>query len=353
MKNLKHLWLVAATLAGAPGCAVEDGSSVESQAVLSGLSASQIRDANKITSLGPSNQVIAILGVGAYPNALADLTAYRAAQGLPTLSSGQFTKIDQNGNTPSMAFQTNFAKEQAKLLMGASVGCPSCQYLLIEGTDSQPTTFAAQVDRAVISGATVTASQLIVPPSGAAVIDPHIAAAPISMRFAFGAGDAGFQSVAPYPARIARANVFGVGGTSLTSAPTTLRGWTESAWASGGAGCDTSVTKPSYESGTFCAGHSTVALAGVAQHIQGRLPTSVSTSVDTDFDGTAFAVGLVAGERLVRDLTFDQSALNALVPAKFFDVPTGIDGTCGTAQCQAQVGVDGPTYLGTLDMTGL
>ena len=40
-----------------------------------------------------------------------------------------------------------------------------------------------------------------------------------------------------------------VGGTTLTKGPGTARGWTESAWDSGGSGCSTTSRKPEYQGG--------------------------------------------------------------------------------------------------------
>jgi subtilase family serine protease len=63
------------------------------------------------------------------------------------------------------------------------------------------------------------------------------------------AGDDGYGTQFPASSQFVTA----VGGTTLTTAPGTTRGWTESVWAGTGAGCSAGQVKPSWQSDSGCA----------------------------------------------------------------------------------------------------
>ena len=136
---------------------------------------------------------------------------------------------------------------------------------------------------------------------------------------------------------------------------TTRAGWIETAWSGAGSGCSQYVPKPSWQPGTTCAKRGTADIAADADPQTGIATyDSYGTSADTDdgwmvAGGTSLAAPLVAA-MLVR--SGHAAAYSSAQPlyadaSAFWDVTGGSNGTCGTVLCDAGVGYDGPTGLGS------
>lgn len=132
-------------------------------------------------------------------------------------------------------------------------------------------------------------------------------------------------------------------------------GWIETAWEGAGSGCSSVVAKPAWQAGTTCAKRGIADVAADADPQTGIATyDTYGTSKDTDdgwmvAGGTSLAAPLVAG-MLVR--SGDAASYASAQPlysrtGAFWDVTGGSNGTCGTALCDAAVGVDGPTGVGS------
>ncbi|MDQ4502531.1 hypothetical protein [Sinomonas sp. ASV322] len=174
------------------------------------------------------------------------------------------------------------------------------------------------------------------------------------------AGDSGYQG-ASYPAT--SSYVTAVGGTSLVAAPGTARGWTESVWSGTGSGCSAyNAALPaaaSYNTGCSKRAMNDVAAASDPNHggLAVVYPTSSSSSTWGQFGGTSEASPIIASVYALSGNTGSGSIYANSIPyahpGALFDVTSGSNGTCPTAQwCAARTGWDGPTGLGTPNGVG-
>ncbi|MGH3167128.1 MAG: carboxypeptidase regulatory-like domain-containing protein, partial [Trebonia sp.] len=173
------------------------------------------------------------------------------------------------------------------------------------------------------------------------------------------AGDAGYGVEFPASAP----DVTAVGGTSLTRAPGTARGWTEAAWSGTGSGCSGYEPKPSFQTDTGCAGRTVADVSAVANPDTGVAVYDTysdgapdygqgwgqygGTSVASPVITATYALGgpIASGDYPNADPYAHTSGLN--------DVTSGSNGTCSPAYlCTAGPGYDGPTGLGTPEGTG-
>jgi subtilase family serine protease len=161
-------------------------------------------------------------------------------------------------------------------------------------------------------------------------------------------GDNGYG--VEFPA--ASAHVTAVGGTSLTRASGTTRGWTETAWSGAGSGCSSYVTKPAWQHDSGCARRTVADVSAVADPNTGVSvygPVHGPKSGWLVFGGTSVAAPLVAGVYGVNGATVtDYGAYLYSHTSALFDVTSGSNGPCGGLYlCTAGVGYDGPTGWGT------
>lgn len=132
-------------------------------------------------------------------------------------------------------------------------------------------------------------------------------------------------------------------------------GWIETAWSGGGSGCSAFVPRPSWQPRAVCARRSTADLAADADP-QSGLATydTYGTSADTPdgwlvAGGTSLAAPLVAAMLVRSGHAASYSSAQPLYAhaGAFWDVTGGANGSCRTALCDAGVGYDGPTGLGS------
>lgn len=302
-------------------------------------------------------KTIAIVTAYDAPNAEADLAVYRAQYGLPpcTSASGCFTKVDQNGGTSYPTPDAGWAQEAALDLDMASAACPTCNILLVEGNSAYLSDLGPAVNTAVRMGAIAVSNSY----GGSESFNPS------SFDFYYdhpgvaitaSAGDNGYG--VSYPA--ASAKVVAVGGTRLTVAPGTPRGWDETAWGRAypanspgtGSGCSVYNFKPVWQTDPSCPMRTVSDVSAVADPSSGVAVYDSGTGGWSVVGGTSASSPLIAGMYATA-----RKGAPVMNPASFaYAVPTALNdvqygnngGACQYAYlCTAQEGYDGPTGLGT------
>ena len=142
---------------------------------------------------------------------------------------------------------------------------------------------------------------------------------------------------------------------------TTSRGWSENAWSGSGSGCSVYITKPGWQTDSGCARRTVADVAAVADPNTGvAVYDSYGSSGGANwyvFGGTSVAAPIVAA---IYALAGNASSVNyGSYPyahtSSLWDITSGSNGRCvkgrssssGAYVCNAGVGYDGPTGLGT------
>jgi subtilase family serine protease len=325
-------------------------------ALPAGYGPADLQSAYKLPA-GGSGATIAIVDAYDDPNAEADLAVYRSTYGLPacTTANGCFRKVDQNGGTTYPKKDAGWATEISLDLDMVSATCPSCHILLVEAKTPSFANLGAAVNRAAALGATAISNSY----GGSDASDASYGSYYNHPGHAItvSSGDAGYG--AEYPA--SSTYVVAVGGTSLTRASGTTRGWTEKAWSGAGSGCSAyNAAIPSAASfGTGCARRAVADVSAVADPNTG---VAVYDSIPYQgyvgwqvYGGTSASAPIIAS---VYGLAGNATSIDAndypyQHSSALFDVTTGSNGSCPTTQwCKARTGWDGPTGLGTPNGTG-
>jgi subtilase family serine protease len=296
-----------------------------------------------------SGRTIALIDAYDYPNAEADLAVYRSTYGLPpcTTANGCFRKVTQSGRTSRYPHaNAGWSQEAALDLDMASAICPKCNLLLVEANSSSIADLGASVDTAAKLGAIAISNSY-----GASEFsfetwyEGHYNHPGIAVTVS--SGDGGYGVSFPASSRYVTA----VGGTSLVRAPTTARGWAESAWGGAGSGCSKYIPKPKWQTDASCARRSVADVAAVADPSTGVSVywTQPGQGGWLVFGGTSVSSPIVAA---VYALAGNVASIGPSYPyanaSSLFDVTDGANGTCGGSYlCSAGTGYDGPTGLGT------
>ncbi len=302
-----------------------------------------------------NGQTVALVLAYDNPSAEADLAQYRARFGLPacTSASGCFRKVNQAGVAGSYP-QANvgWAQESALDLDMASATCPNCKLLLVEATNNSLANLGAAVNTAANLGANVISNSYGASEfSSETSYDANYYNHP-GKAITVSSGDSGYGTEFPAVSRYVTA----VGGTKLTRS-TGGRGWTETTWKGAGSGCSSYVAKPSWQPDTGCARRMIADVSAVADPNTG-VAVYVSTGSSGNaywyvFGGTSVAAPLVGG---LYGLAANSSGIDYPVkyayssPGSLFDITWGNNGKCNrkpSYYCNALVGYDGPTGLGT------
>jgi len=364
----------AAPAAAAPAGAVPAAGSGERH----GLDPQDLQSAYKIPSTLGSPQTVAVVDAYGYPNAEADLAAYRSQYGLPpcTTANGCFKKVNEQGEEGNYpAEEPEWDVEAALDVDMVSAGCPQCHILMVEGSTELPRDLGESVDTAAALGANEISNSYGYPQSlllycglfaclryNQDYVHPGV-------FIAAAAGDAGYDDAyfglhtTDFPA--ASPNVVAVGGTALFKVPGTARGWFEEVWnepaieAGTGSGCTRLEPKPAWQTDSGCSKR-TDDVAAVAAVV-----TPVSIRIDGEWTlvgGTSVSSPLVAA--IMAHASASVRALGAQAfyqdPSALYDVTEGFNwnaldesavSECAPNEylCNAEVGYDGPTGLGTPD----
>lgn len=304
---------------------------------------------------GAVGATVAIVGAFSNPHLEKDLAVYRKTVGLaPCTTANHCLRIvNQRGAaSPLPPTDPGWGVEAALDVDAVSAACPACKILVVEADDDNDLSLAAGVNTAVRLKATVVSNSY----GG----DEYTAVPSIAARYyrhpgvpiVASSGDDGFQP-ASFPA--SATTVIAVGGTSLTRAPRTTRGWSEAAWDGGGSGCSAWFTKPAYQSRrlTHCLMRTSTDLSAVADPYSNF---AVYDSFGTPNNwllagGTSLSAPLVAGMIARAGHTKSYGTTAAWIYQHrtwFHDVTSGSNGYCGGDYlCTAKKGYDAPTGVGT------
>jgi hypothetical protein len=236
--------------------------------------------------------------------------------------------------------------------------CPNCHILLVEAdtpaipTTTDPDALGQAENEAVTLGAKFIDNTIFTSESTYSTQEPTIDSEYFDHPgVAITAPDgAGGYSGPWYPA--ASPGVIAVGGTTLTSAPTTARGWTETAWPGTGSGCSAYEAKPAWQTDTGCTDRMTNDLSADADNVNS--PVAFYDTLSGDWvtgGGNDVSAAIIAAAYALAGTPAAGSS-----PASYpyahtsliNDITTGSTGTCTPAYyCTAGPGYDGPTGLGT------
>jgi len=320
----------------------------------SGFKPADLQSAYNITTTGSSKTIVAIVDAYGYPTAEADLGVYRAEWSLPacTTANGCFKKLNQKGKATNYpAENLGWAQETALDLDMASAMCPSCKIILVEAKTPSFNNLGAAENTAVAKGAHVVSNSYSGSEVGGQAVSADYDHAGVAITAATGddgfAGGAGFPATSPY--------VTAVGGTALVKNANVARGWTESAWSGGGSGCSNVFAKPTWQTDTGCTMRMEADVSAVASPETGVAvygPTSLTASGWQVFGGTSVATPLVGGiyGNNGGAVTYGSNPYAFAGTSALNDVTTGNNGKCKGDPayfCNAEVGYDGPTGLGT------
>lgn len=341
-----------------------------------GLDPQDLESAYAIPSTLETPQTIALVDAFGYPGAESDLATYRERYGLPpcTKANGCFKKVNEKGKEGDYPPEEEGWDVEAALDEDmASAACPQCHILLVEGSGELPAELSTAVDTAAKLGATEISNSYGYPEafkefcgnSECSQYEKSYEHPGVLITAA--SGDAGYDDVyfeldsTDFPA--SSPAVVAVGGTALFKVPSAPRGWAEEVWnepdlAIGtGSGC-TTKPKPAWQSDQGCHGRTDNDVAAVAAVV-----TPVSIRFDgiwTLVGGTSVASPLVAG--IEAHASSHTRSLGARAfyedPLSLNDITEGFDWNAldesGTSECASEeylcnavIGYDGPTGLGT------
>jgi subtilase family serine protease len=329
-----------------------------------GFGPKQLRSAYRIAHFSATRgfgTTIAVIDAFDDPKALSDVNVYRARYSLPLLRYCNpkairksvkpcFSKTNQLGRTRYPAREASWASEISLDLDVVSAMCPNCNILLVEANNASLADLAVSVDAAVRLGAKVVNNSYSTTEIASETrYDKYYDHPGIAITVS--SGDSGYG--AEYPA--SSPYVTAVGGTVLTPAPPTARGWEERAWPGGGSGCSKYERKPAWQSDGGCARRTTVDVAADAAPL-----TGVAVYDSTPYRGTT-GWHILGGTSVASAIVAAVYALAGNVSrTKFgsypyqhasglFTVTAGRNGTCGNYLCTAGPGYNGPTGVGTPD----
>ena len=317
----------------------------------SGYGPADVASAYQLDVTKGVGQTIAIVDAFDNPNVEADLTAYRAAWGLPpcTSASGCFRKVNQRGGASPPRSDPGWGVEIALDVQAVSAACPNCHILLVEADSPSFSNIGKSVNMAVRLGADVVSNSYgglefngILKLAATYYTHPGVAQVASS-------GDGGFGP-ASFPASWDR--MIAVGGTRLTASK--LGVWHESAWWGSGSGCSAWIDKPAWQHDGHCPMRTVADVSAVAD------PDTGFAVYDTfglgrhggwiQVGGTSLSAPLIAG---MIGLAGNGGALDDARylyahPSGLADVVGGTNGFCGGDYlCKAKVGYDAPTGLGS------
>ncbi len=318
-----------------------------------------------------STQTVAVIEIGGYANAESDLTKYREKYHLPACAktSGCFKRDNEKGEEANYPpSEPEWSEESAIDADMVSAACPECHILIVEtASDTLSESLAEMNDVAAELGATEISNSwgyeeevCLREPESCTYFHKDFEHPGIPILFA--AGDGGYdneyegQHAPVYPAT--SPTVIAVGGTALYKDAGVPRGWREEAWRKGGGGCAKLESKPAWQTDTGCAKRMDDDVSAVAAC---ETPVSYYEGGWKLGCGTSVAAPVVAGILAHASTYVHSLGAEAFYedPSALFDVTSGFDwdteknesSPCAADEyfCNAEVGYDGPTGLGTPD----
>ncbi|HEY6039770.1 MAG TPA: S53 family peptidase [Kofleriaceae bacterium] len=332
---------------------------VQAAATPQGFGPADLQAAYKIPMTITGSPIVAIVDAYGYPQLESDLAAYRTQYGLPacTVANGCLKIVNQTGGATLPAAppaNDDWTLETALDVDMASAACPSCKILVVQADDDQGNGLDIAQNAAATLGATVISNSWGGPEqAGTSLAGQEVYFNHPNIAVFVSAGDNGYNDAGQgpdYPAT--SAYTIAVGGTHLVK-DTSARGWTETAWTSGGSACSLSITKPAYQTNSGCTFKATTDIAAVGDPQTGVAVYNSRNGGWTVVGGTSASSPLIAaifaatgnGKQTSGSFVKDNAA-------KLYDVLSGTNGTCTNAiLCHAGAGWDGPTGYGTPNAT--
>ncbi|MGH3407771.1 MAG: carboxypeptidase regulatory-like domain-containing protein [Streptosporangiaceae bacterium] len=317
------------------------------------LAPADIQSAYKLPTAG-GGQTVAVVDAYGDSHAESDLATFRSHYGLPpcTTANGCFTKVNQTGGTTYPGDDPGWALETSLDLDAVSSACPACNILLVEGNSPAFGDLGTAVDEAVSLGAKfVSNSYGLSPEDNGELSYDHFYNDP-GVAVTVSSGDIG--NATSWPST--DPDVVAAGGTTLTKNASVPRGWTETAWSSGGSGCSPYEPRPDYQLGitTDCTMRAAVDIAADADPASGLATyDTLGQSGWLQVGGTSLASPLIASMYALAGTpvpgTYPVTYPYHAPSQDLFDITQGSNGSCGNLLCSAGPGWDGPTGLGTPD----
>lgn len=336
-----------------------------------GLGPTQIQSAYKLAGLSAGGRTVAIVDAYNDPKAASDLNTYRQAYGLPacTTANGCLRHINQNGATsPLPAGDYGWAEEISLDLDAVSAACPTCHILLVSANSANTSDLAAAENTAAKQPGVAAISNSYGGSEASSETSTDAAYNHPGVAITVSSGDSGYG--VEYPA--ASRYVTAVGGTTLSPASGTARGWSERAWSGAGSGCSAYEAKPSWQTDAGCRRRTVADTSADADPNSGLgvydtyNPCGSSAFCDylieigavqgldgwAQVGGTSLSSPLIASVYTLAGNT--ASTTYGSYPyshtTSLFDVTGGSNSSTGCTPsylCTAGPGYDGPTGLGT------
>jgi hypothetical protein len=346
-----------------------------------GWGARQLERGLRLVNAPTGNRLVAIIGIGAYPNLESDLNIYRAEYGIaPCTTASECLTVANYRGGPALqpsdpVDEEDIAVETALDVQMVSAACPACRIAYL----GVPVTFDNDGFIKGFGIATETAKRL-----GAAAVsisygfdtNATIDHGPLSrimiqpgMGLFSASGDFGYMNPRTFQTGIGGwpqnlRSVVSVGGTTMTADATAPTGFAQRAWLFAGSGCAPDLTAAYGQPNTvaaYCNGHRAVTdIAAVSDSVavyDTYAPYSGQPYGWITVGGTSasspFVAGISARAPRVND-TLGPNVIYRARPGAFTDITVGRNGPAtacsddGVDQrlCKAETGWDGATGRG-------
>jgi hypothetical protein len=319
----------------------------------------QAYDLSFLSETAGTTETVAIVDAFDDPNAESDLDTYRAEFGLPacTSANGCFTKVDQNGGTKYPAVDTGWELEISLDLDAVSALCPNCHIVLVEAASAGTSDLAAAEFEAYNLGANVISDSWDLPLSGRAARQfPQTGDYVFNNTTTVAAsGDAGYPGTSTNDFPAALPDVTAAGGTTLepasASGVASAREFTESAWSDAGSGCNLGASKPAWQTDPGCTGRSYADISADADPDTGMQVYDSEDGGWVVVGGTSEATPLIAAYYALLGSAAQGPSWAYTNASLLNDPSTGSNGACAASIsyiCDAEVGYDGPTGVGSI-----
>jgi ricin-type beta-trefoil lectin protein len=328
-----------------------------------------------------SGETVAVVSAYDDPTAASDLAAYRTQYSLPECGTGTgiagsacFQKVSQTGSTTVLPGPDGgWAATDSESLDMISAVCPNCHIVLVEAMGSDISDLGAAENEAVALGAkfidnTWLDSEQTLGSKKESQADSEYFDQP-GIAITAPSGNAGYTDDVNYPA--ASPYVTAVGGTTLATDSTGIRGWTETAWALSSSGCSQYEPKPDWQMDSGCTDRTLNDLAALANPTPGIATydsyedqddnpwiTTGGTAAGSAIVAAAYALaGIPAANTNPASYPYLNPGGSYTTPGNAYPYPAGLNditsgstGTCSPSPsylCNAGDGYDGPTGLGS------
>ncbi len=314
----------------------------------------QAYDLSYLSQTRGAGDTVALVEAFDDPTAASDLATYRSYYGLPACTSGNGCFIEQyeDGGSPPPSRDPSWEGETSLDLDAVSAICPNCHILLVEADSNNSDDLYSAVQIALAGGQQVSESW-----GGADDSIPTGTWTKPGVQVVAAAGDNGYDGpgLADFPA--AFPDVTAAGGTSLAPASNAQspRGFSESAWSSGGyaagSGCATFVAKPTFQTDSGCLGRSYSDLSADADPYTGLMVYDTGNGGWMQAGGTSLAAPMIAAYYAITKPAGGTAGWAYPDAWLLNDPASGSNGSCDESIwyiCHAGPGYDGPTGIGSI-----